>query len=100
MKLKKRAEKLALFQHHGLGVKPAVLVAESLGMTEIQLARQCQYYKISIAYKNRRWSPSDIAKMSALRELGMKWSEVGELMGRSPKSCAVTYGKLKNETNN
>lgn len=97
MKLKKRAEKLALFQQHGLGVRPAVLVADSLGMTETQLARQCQYYRISIAYKNRRWSTSDIAKMSALRALGMKWSEIGEQMNRSPDSCTVLYRKLKNE---
>lgn len=97
MKLKKRAEKLALFQQHGLGLRPAVLVADSLGMTEDQLVNQCQYYGISTVYKNRRWPPSDIAKMSALREKGLKWSEVGERMGRSPKSCAVTYGKLRNE---
>ena len=85
MRLKKRAEKLALFQQHGLGLRPAVLVADSLGMTETQLVRQCQYYRISIAYKNRRWSPIDIVKMSALREKGLKWSEVGGTDGSFSK---------------
>lgn len=94
MKYRKRDEKLKLFREHGLGKKPASRVADSLGITQVQLERQCIYYGFSTAYKNFPWSDSDVNYLIEYRAAGMYWREIAEKLGRPLRSCTWKHSQV------
>ena len=94
MKYRKREEKLKLFREHGLGERPASRVADSLGITQVQLEKQCIYYGFSTAYKNIPWSASEISTLVEYRTAGMYWRVIAEKLGRPMKSCLWKYSQV------
>lgn len=51
-------------------------------------------FKAGTASRNRPFSDADDARLVALKKQGMKWTEIGEAIGRPPSSCRTRYFKL------
>lgn len=79
---------------HGLGTKPAVLVADSMGMTYDDFYALCQKWSIATRYKNKAWNKTELAKLIALRSAGTTWKVIAETLKRPLRSCTVKYDEV------
>lgn len=79
------------------GTMPTHEIAERLNISVNTVISHARYLKISLAYRNARWTAEANQQLIGLHSAGLTQAVIGKRMGRTPGAVRAQLAKLRKE---